>query len=98
MSGSGSLVTMTGDGNGAAALTVGPVRLSLTGDFGGGTATLQAETPAGAYVAVAGGAFTAATDTIFDFPENSRNKLRIVLSGSTTPSLVVWIQSTNIIV
>ena len=98
MSGSGSIETIEGDGNGTAALTVGPVRLSLTGDFGTGTATLQAETPSGAYVAVDGGAFTDVTDTIFDFPENSRNKLRIVVSGSTNPELVVWIQSTNIIV
>lgn len=94
MAGKGDRQTLVADGNTVDTGTVGPVRLSLTGGFGGGTAKLQALDPSGAYVDVAGGSFTAATDTLFDFPEYAQNQLRVNINGSTTPTLVIWIQST----
>lgn len=92
MAGTGNRQTLSADGATTAKTFVGRVRLSLTGTFGGGTAKLQAEDPGGAFVDVANGSFTAVTDTLFDFPEPSSNKLKIDLSGSTTPALVIWIQ------
>jgi len=94
MGSGGDRQTLVADGNSVARGVVGPVRLSLTGTFGGGTAQLQAMDPSGAWIAVANGAFIAVTDTVFDFPENVQNQLRINMSGSTTPALVIWIQST----
>ena len=92
--GSGERLTLSADGNSTERGTVGPVRLHLSGDFGsGGTAVLQAEDPSGAWVAVEGGSFTTLTDTMFAFPIGVQNNLRINLSGSTTPALVIWIQS-----
>ena len=85
--------TLTADGETTAQTCVGPVRLSLTGDFGSGTAVLQGRIPNGDYVAITGGSFTAATDTIFSFTAESKNDLRVSLSGATAPDLVVWLQA-----
>ena len=93
MASSGERQTLVADGNTEDVGTVGAVRLSLTGGFGGGTAKLQAQDPSGAYVDVDGGSFTAAGDTLFDFPANVQNQLRVNIASSTTPTLVVWIQS-----
>lgn len=94
MGSSGDRQTLAADGQTTDYGTVGPVRLSLSGSFGGGTAKLQAQDPSGAWVDVAGGSFTIAADQLFDFPENVQNQLRVDMSGSTTPTLVVWLQST----
>lgn len=93
MSSSGERQTLGVDGQTPERGTVGSVRLSLTGTFGGGTAKLQAKDPSGTFVDVDGGSFTAVTDTIFDFPANVQNQLRVDLSGSTAPALVIWLQS-----
>lgn len=93
MSATGDVQAMTGDGQTAERGTVGCVRLSITGGFGGGTAKLQAKNPLGAWVDVAGGSFTVATDTLFEFPPNVQNQLRVDVNGSTTPTISVWIQS-----
>ena len=92
ITGSGKRQTLAADGQTDAKAYSGPIRLSLTGTFGGGTAQLQARDPQGNWVSVAGGAFTAVTDTIFDFTAESQNILRVDISSSTTPALVVWIQ------
>ena len=89
---SGERQTLSADGNTSASQTIGPVRLSLTGGFGSGTAQLQAKDPSNAWISVANGAFTAATDTLFDFPEDSVNDLRVNISSSTNPTLVIWLQ------
>lgn len=89
---SGNRQTLTADGNTAARVYVGPVKLSITGSFGGGTAKLQVRDPSGALVDIANGGFTSATDTIFDFPDNSSNVLSVNVAGSTTPALAIWIQ------
>lgn len=86
----GERFTLTADGTTATYSAKASLRLSLTGGFGGGTAKLQAVDPAGNFVDVANGAFTSATDTIFDFPEQTQ--VRVDISGSTTPTLVVWFQ------
>lgn len=73
---------------------VGKARVSMSGSFGGGSAQLQAKDPSGAFVDVAGAAFTAAVDQTFDFPDFCQNILQVDLSGSSGASLVVTIQST----
>lgn len=93
MGSSGERLTLSADGNSTEYGTVGPVRMSLSGSFGGGTAKLQAKDPSGAWVDVAGGSFTIAADQLFDFPEHTQNQLRVNMAGSTTPTLVIWIQS-----
>ncbi len=90
--GNGDRQTLSADDDTDAKRYGGPVRLSLTGTFGGGTAKLQSVDPSGVAVDVAGGLFTAITDTYFDFPLAASNVLTVNLAGSTTPALVVWIQ------
>jgi len=92
MAGTGNRQTLTADGQTDPKIFVGPIRLSLTGSFGTGTAKLQAKDPSGAFVDIANGLFTTATDTIFDFPVSDSNELQIDLAGATAPALVVWIQ------
>ena len=94
MGASGVRQTLSGNGQTVPRGTIGPVRVSLTGTFGTGSAQLEATDPEGNWVAVDGGVFTAVTDTIFDFPDHVQNQLRINLTGATGPALVVWIQST----
>ncbi len=93
MASSGERIVMIVDGQTVEVGCVGKIRLSLSSSFGGGTAKLQARDPSGAYVDVAGAAFTVAADQTFDFPDFCQNQVRIDLTGSTTPALVVWIQS-----
>lgn len=92
MTSSGDTETLAEDGKTKVVTVMGPARVSLTGDFGGGTAQVQALLPDGNEVDLALGSFTAVTDTIFDFPERSETDLRVDLSGSTNPALLVWIQ------
>lgn len=93
MTSSGNIETLTADGKTKVVTVLGPVRVSLTGDFGSGTAQVQVLLPDdGNEVNVALGSFTAVTDTIFDFPERSETDIRVDLSGSTAPALLVWIQ------
>jgi hypothetical protein len=86
-------------GNGQATPTVkwcGPVTLSLSGTFGSGTATMQRRNNSGTWVALSNGAFTTATEFVFDFPAAAINEFRVDLTGSTTPTLLVsvWGQTT----
>ncbi len=90
--GQGNKQTLTADDDTDETQFVGPVRLVLSGTFGGGTAVLRAKDPLGVVTDVVNGSFTAVTDTIFDFPEGSVNVLTVNLSGSTAPSLGVWLQ------
>lgn len=82
---------LSADGSTSAVAFIGPVWLSLSGSFGGGTAQLQVNDGVN-NVAVQGGSFTAAADTIFDFPPSS-NTLNVSLSSATSPALVVRIVS-----
>ena len=83
--------TLTGDGQSTVLVINGPVRLSLSGNFGAGTAKFQTKDPEGVWIDVSTG-LTAAVDTNFDFPKNAQNECRVDLSGSTSPSLAVWLQ------
>ena len=95
MATSGDRQTLSADGQTTARNYVGPVRVSLTGTFGGGTFKMQAEDPSGAFVDIKGSARTAVDDFIIDFPPGSENKLQADLSGSTTPVLVIWNQGVD---
>lgn len=95
MATTGDRQTLSADGQTTPRNFVGPVRVSLTGTFGGGTFKIQAEDPSGAFVDVALTSRTAADDFIIDFPAGSENKIRGDLSGSTTPALVVWNQGVD---
>lgn len=94
-SGSGDRQTLAANGTTTVKLYNGPVRLSLSGTFGAGTAVLQALDPSGAAVDVVNGSFTAVTDTFFDFPTGAGNLLQVDLTGSTTPALVIWLQGSK---
>lgn len=95
MANSGDRQTLTADGQTNYVRVVGPIRLSLTGGFGGGTAKLQARDVSGADVDIAGASYGAAADAKIDFPANAVNQVRVDISGSTTPTLVVWVQDTG---
>ena len=92
MAGSGDRQTLIADGTTTFRRFIGPVRLSLTNDFGTGTAKLQNKDPSDATVDVANGSFTAVTDTIFDFPVDEINEIAVNLAGSTAPDLDIWLQ------
>ena len=92
MAGTGNRQTLAADGQTDPKIFIGPIKLSLTGSFGTGTAKLQAKDPSGAFVDIATGSFAAATDTIFDFPVSDSNELKVDLAGATAPALVIWIQ------
>ena len=95
MASSGDRQAITADGQTTGVDHYGPVRLSITGGFGGGTVKLQALDPSNAWVDIAGASFTAVTDTLYDFPAASKTTLRVDVNGSTTPTLVIWIQGGN---
>lgn len=90
--GSGNKQTLTADGDTDVKQFVGPVRVVISGGFGGGTAKVQAIDPGGIAVDVVDGSFTAAADKLFDFPANSLNIVSVNLAGSTAPVLAVWLQ------
>ena len=96
MSSSGDRQVLTANGTTTFRKFIGPVRLSLTDDFGGGTAKLQTKDPSDATIDVDGGAFTALTDTRFDYADDAINELAVNLAGSTSPDLKVWIQGKRI--
>ena len=95
MATTGDKQTLSADGKTTARNYVGPVRVHLSGDFGGGTFKMEAEDPSGALVDVSGTSRTAADDFLIDFPPGAQNKINGDLSGSTTPSLVVWNQGVD---
>lgn len=95
MATSGDRQNLNADGQTTARNYVGPIHVSLTGNFGGGTLKIQAEDPSGAFVDVEGSARTTADDFIIDFPPGAQNRIRSDLSGATTPALVIWNQGVD---
>ena len=85
--------TLTADGNTAEYTVVGPTAqpasnwmyLHLSGNFGGGTFQLQIEVM-GTFEDFTNGAFTSAVDKKIELKPGT--KVRGVLSGATSPSLV----------
>ncbi len=95
MATSGNRQTLTADGQTTYVKVVGPVRISITGDFGTGTAKVQVKDPSDAAVDVANASYTAAADLYLEFPPKAINEIRVDLSGSVNPALVVWVQSSE---
>ena len=95
MASSGDRQTLSADGTTLVRTFWGPVSLSLTGTFGGGTAKLQLIDPSGAAIDIAGGSFTAITDTYFDFPPNTKHDLQVNIASSTSPALVIYISGAD---
>lgn len=93
MATAGDRQTLAANGQTEYVKTVGPVRVSITGDFGSGTAKVQMKDPSDAAVDVANASYSAAADAYLEIPLNAINEVRISLSGSANPALVVWIQS-----
>jgi len=87
MAGSGTRQLLSADGQSTTLRVVGDTRLNLSGDFGTGTAKVQAQDPSGAFVDIAGASFTAATDTLLNFPDDAVNFVQVDLSGSSSPAL-----------
>ena len=92
MPSSGNIQQLTADGSTTAHKFIGPVHVSFSGSFGGGTIVLEANLPSDKFVTVIGSSSTAVADLFFDFPEDSITELQATLTGSTTPILDVWIQ------
>lgn len=84
--------TLAADGSTTWAKVKGTCWVSLSSDFGSGTATIERKNAAGAAVAIAAEAHTTAVDRIIDFPDQSTNEVRVTLASSTSPSLVCSIQ------
>ena len=84
--------TLTEDGSTTYAKVKGPCWISLSGDFGGGTATIERKNSAGTAVAIAGESHTVAADRLIDFPDKSVNEVRVTIACSTTPALAVSMQ------
>lgn len=89
----GIVVTLGADGTVGPLVVSGRTRIKASGDFGGGTLTLQDKNPAGDYAAVVNGAWTEAVDKVAWYPRNAATEIKLVLSGSASPDLDVWIQS-----
>ena len=89
----GDRLTLAADGQTTAVGVRGPARVGISGGFGGGTASVEAKDPDGNWVTVAGTDSTVASDQVIDFPPDVATEIRVDITGSTTPTLVVWIQS-----
>ena len=95
MATSGDRQTLNANGQTTPRTYVGPVRVSCTGTFGGGTLKIQAEDPTAVFVDVDGTTKTAIGDFVIDFPPSAENRLQADLSGATSPALVIWIQGAD---
>lgn len=84
--------TLSADGSTTYAKVKGSCWVSLSGDFGGGTATIERKNSAGTAVAIAGEAHTVAADRIIDFPAGSVNEVRVTIASSTAPALATSVQ------
>ena len=79
--------TLVADGSTTWAKTSGPCWVSLSGGFGGGTATIERKNSAGAAVAISGETHTVIADRVIDFPYGNSNEIRVTIASSTTPTL-----------
>jgi len=88
--------TLTSDGSTVFQKVYGPVWVSLSGGFGGGTATIQRKNISETAVAIVGETHTVAADRMIDFPPNTVNEVRVNIASSTTPTLAVSLQWTSV--
>lgn len=84
--------TLDADGSTDWVPVKGECWVSLSGDFGGGTATIERKNAAGTAVAIAGETHTVAADRLIDFPDRSTNEVRVTIASSTNPALVCSVQ------
>lgn len=84
--------TLSADGTTIFFKYLGPVVVTITGTFDGGTAKIQRKNNAGATVDVVGAAYTTDAEKRLDYAQSATNWLAINLAGATTPSLVIEIQ------
>jgi len=87
--------TLTEDSSTGWSSVKGPIWVSLSGTFGGGTAVIQRKNSAGAAVAIVGESHTVIADRVIDFPSDSVNEVRVTISGSSSPALAVSMQWTS---
>ena len=87
--------SLTVDGSTTFQKCVGPVWVSLSGGFGGGTAKIQRKNAAGTAVDIAGESHTVVADRLIDFPEYAVNEVRVNIASSTSPTLAVSLQWTS---
>ena len=92
---SDNVSTLTDNGDSNEVEVVGPVAVCITGDFGGGTATIKREDSGGTYRDLANGALTVAADKRIEFPKGAFNKIKVTLAGATSPNLVISIQGSD---
>lgn len=85
--------TLTANADTEVYLVEGPTFVHCSGTFGSGTITWQIEGDDGAYHDITNGAFTTASDKTLNFPLGRRQRIKGVLSGSTTPSLYYQVTS-----
>jgi hypothetical protein len=84
--------TISVDGSTTWQKVKGACWVSLSGTFGGGTATIERKNGSAAAVAIAGEAHTVAADRLIDFPAQSINEVRVTVAGSSSPALVCSLQ------
>ena len=85
------MTTLSANGSTEWVPVKGPTHLHLSGNFGGGTATLEFKDSSDTARAIANGAFSTATDKLVSLGFNT--EVRVTLSGATSPSLIVEILS-----
>ncbi len=86
MASSNNRQTLTANGTTGLRKFIGPVSVSFSGAFLGGTAKVQRRDSSGATVDVAGTSKTAAADLVIDFPPKSINYLQTNLASATPTS------------
>ena len=87
--------TLSADGQTNWTSIKGPVWVSLSGTFGGGTAIIQRKNSAGTAVAIVGESHTVIADRVIDFPSDSVNDVRVAITGSSSPALACSLQWTS---
>ena len=84
--------TLSADGSTTWARCEGPVWVSLSSSFGGGTAKIQRKDASGSAVDIVGESHTVAADRVLDFAPGSVNEIRVNIASSSSPTLAVSVQ------
>ena len=98
--GTGDRQTLAADGATTEVKYIGPVMVSVSGEFGTttpGTAVVQVRDPGDNLVSIVSTSGTVTADFIVDFPVGAVNSLRVDLSGAVgTVALVIWTQGRKV--
>jgi len=90
--GSGNKQILTTNTSSKYVRVIGPTRLSLSDDIGGGSAQVECRDPQALTQAMGGVVFTTTVEKSINFDENAINFVRVTLSGSSGANLGVWFQ------